>query len=65
MAEPKFFLRFDGEGGIVESKGFPPDCVLKVGIGNYIINPTDEQRAKQYRIEHPTKWDRVKGWFKS
>ena len=37
----KAWVKFNGEGGIIETS-HPETVVLKVGIGNYIINPTKE-----------------------
>ena len=61
MIEPKRWVNFDGDGIITHSKNI--QGVLKVGTGNYIINPTDEQRYEQYRKDHPTKWDKIKRFF--
>ena len=37
----KAFVRFNGDGEIIETS-HPETIVLKIGIGNYIINPNDE-----------------------
>lgn len=61
--EIKMSVTFNGEDGLI-SKSKNCQGVLRTGVGEYIINPSDEERYYQYRKEHPTKWDKFKMWFK-
>ena len=64
ILQPKAFVRFDGDGEIVESKNI--QGVLKTGIGEYTINPTEEDYHNKWLKDHPelTVWEKIKRWFK-
>lgn len=57
MEKPKVSasFRFNGETGeVIESHNCTVE-ILKIGIGDYIINPSDEEKAEHYRKDHLTK----------
>lgn len=62
--EPKYYIQFDGNGNLLESKGI--NGVLKLGTGDYIINPSEEDYHKKWMKDHPkiSLWDKLKSWFR-
>ena len=60
MIEPKYFIEFNGDGNTIRSKGI--NGVLKVGIGDYILNPTEEDYRNKWLKDHHkiTLFDRIK-----